>query len=160
MIDTVLLIVAVVVIVVGLAGVVLPLLPGTPLIFGGLWLIAWVDGFANVGAVTVAGLGALAVLAWLVDYLAAALGVKRVGASGLAVAGAVIGAIVGIAGGLIGVILGPIVGAMLGELLARRGHRQATRAGLAAGLGFLLSVVAKVGIAFAMLAVFAVAWFL
>jgi uncharacterized protein YqgC (DUF456 family) len=156
--ETLLLIAAVVAVLLGLAGIVLPLLPGMPLLFGGLWLLAWLDEFSRVGALTLGILAAMAVLAWLADYAAAALGVRRVGASGLAVAGAAIGAIVGLLGGLAGVIVGPILGAALGEWLARRSHTQATRAGIAAGLGFLLAVVAKLGIAFAMLGVFALAW--
>jgi uncharacterized protein YqgC (DUF456 family) len=156
--ETLLLITAVVAVLLGLAGIVLPLLPGMPLLFGGLWLLAWLDGFSRVGALTLAILAAMAVLAWLADYAAAALGVRRVGASGLAVAGAAIGAIVGLLGGLLGVIVGPILGATLGEWLARRSHTQATRAGLAAGFGFLLAIVAKLSIAFAMLGVFALAW--
>lgn len=146
-------------VVLGLAGVVLPLLPGTPLIFGGLWLLAWNDGFARVGELTVVALGLLAVLAWGIDYIAATLGVQRVGASRMAVAGAAIGTVLGLATGLIGVLIGPVIGAIAGEWLARRNSVQASRAGLAAGISFLLGVVAKVCIAFAMIGLFAVAWF-
>lgn len=156
--ETLLLITAVVAILAGLAGVVLPLLPGTPLVFAGLWLLAWLDGFVRVGVVTIVVLAGLAALALLVDYLASALGVKRVGASGLAVTGALVGAVVGVFGGFIGVVVGPIIGATLGELLARTGHRQAARAGVVAGLGFVVAIVAKLGISFAMLGIFAVAW--
>ena len=87
------------------------------------------------------------------------MGVKRVGASGKAVAGAAIGTVLGLFAGLPGLILGPIVGAMAGEWLARRDAAQAGRAGLAAGVGFIVAVAAKLGIAIAMLGVFAFAWF-
>jgi uncharacterized protein YqgC (DUF456 family) len=90
-------------------------------------------------------LGVLGVLAWAVDYLAATLGVKRVGASGKAVAGAAIGTVLGLFAGLPGLILGPIIGAMAGEWLARRNAAQAGRAGLAAGIGFIVAVAAKLG---------------
>jgi hypothetical protein len=151
-------ILALILVVLGLAGVVLPLLPGMPLLFGGLWLLAWSDGFARVGEFTVVLLGILAVLAWGIDYLAATLGVKRVGASGLAVAGAAIGTVLGLAAGLVGVLVGPVLGAIAGEWLARRNGAQASRAGLAAGISFLLGIVAKIGIAFTMVGLFAVAW--
>lgn len=151
-------ILALILVVLGLAGVVLPLLPGMPLLFGGLWLLAWSDGFARVGEFTVVLLGILAVLAWCIDYLAATLGVKRVGASGLAVAGAAIGTVLGLAAGLVGVLVGPVLGAIAGEWLARRNGAQASRAGLAAGISFLLGIVAKIGIAFTMVGIFAVAW--
>lgn len=156
--EILLTIAAVVAILAGLAGVILPLLPGTPLVFAGLWLLAWLDGFVRVGTATLVVLAVLAALALLVDYLASALGVKRVGASGLAVTGALIGAVVGVFGGFIGVVVGPVIGATIGELLSRAGHRQAARAGVAAGLGFIVAIVAKLGISFAMLGIFAVAW--
>ena len=143
----------------GLAGMVLPLLPGTPLLFGGLWLAAWLDGFAKVSVTVVVVLGVMALMAWVVDYVAAALGVKRVGASGMAIAGAGLGALLGIFAGLPGLILGPIAGAMAGEWLARKDTAQAARAGLAAGVGFIAAVAAKLGIAVAMLGVFAFAYF-
>ena len=72
----------------------------------------------------------MAIISWLVDYAAAAFGVRRAGASGLAVVGAAVGAVLGIASGIVGVILGPIIGAIAGELLARRDRMQAARAGL------------------------------
>jgi len=85
--------------------------------------------------------------------------VKRAGASGLAVWGAAIGAVLGIFAGLPGLILGPIVGAVAGELLARRPLEQASRAGVAAGIGFVVAMAAKLGIAVAMMCVFAFAYF-
>ncbi len=156
--ETLLLSAAIFAVLLGLAGIVLPLLPGMPLIFGGLWMIAWLDDFSRVSVTTVAVLAAMAIIAWLVDYIAAAVGVRRVGASGLAVVGAAAGAILGIASGIVGVIVGPIIGAIAGELLARRDRRQAARAGFAAGLGFILAIVTRIGIAFTMLGIFAVAW--
>ena len=151
-------VVGLLIILIGLAGVILPVLPGAPLIFFGIGIIAWRDDFGRISEFTVAFVGVLAVLSWSIDYLAASLGVKRVGASSLAVLGAVVGTVLGLFAGLFGVLLGPIVGATIGEWLARRDGVQATRAGFAAGLGFLLGIVAKVGIAFMMIGVFAVAW--
>ena len=134
-------------------------MPGTPLLFGGLWLAAWLDGYSKVSVTVVVVLGVMALLAWAVDYVAAALGVKRAGASGMAMAGAGIGALVGLFAGLPGLILGPIVGAMAGEWIARKDQAQATRAGLAAGLSFIAAIAVKIGIAVAMLGTFAFAYF-
>jgi uncharacterized protein len=152
-------IVAIVAVVVGVAGLVLPVLPGTPLLFGGLWLAAYIDGYAKVSVWVVVLLGVMAAGAWAMDYVAAALGVKRVGASKLAMVGAVLGAIFGLALGLIGLVIGPVLGAMVGEWVARRDAQQATKAGLAAGLGFIVAVAAKLGIAVAMLVTFVFAYF-
>lgn len=151
-------VVGLVVIVIGLAGVFLPVLPGAALIFAGIAIIAWASDFGRISGFTVAFVGVLAVLSWSIDYLAASLGVKRVGASSLAVAGAALGTLAGLMAGLIGVLIGPIIGAVIGEWMARRDGVQASKAGLAAGISFLLGIVAKVGIAFMMIGVLAVAW--
>jgi uncharacterized protein YqgC (DUF456 family) len=150
---------AAVLVVVGLAGVVLPALPGVPLLFAGLVVAAWAEGFAHVGGGTIAVLAVLALLAYAADLAAGALGAKRFGASRSAVIGAALGTLAGLFFGLPGVVLGPFVGAVVGELLARRDLAQAGRAGFGAGVGLLLGIAAKLALAFAMIGVFAVARF-
>ncbi len=157
--TAVLWIVAVACMLLGLLGVFLPLLPGVPLLFGGMLLAAWLDDFAHVGTPTVAVLAVLTLLAWLVENLASVWGVQRAGANDMAIAGAGVGAFLGIFAGLPGLILGPVVGAVCGEYLARRDHRTAARAGIAAGIGLLVAIVAKLAIAVTMLAIFVFAWF-
>src|SRR5690606_24154240 len=102
-------------------------------------------------------LGVLTVFSIGVDALAGLLGAKRVGASRLALVGAAIGTLLGIFFGLPGVVLGPFVGALVGELLAGGSLRKATGVGVGTWIGFLVGAVAKVGICFAMLGVFAFA---
>jgi len=151
---------AAVLIAVGLAGTVLPMLPGPPMIFLGLWLAAWIDGYARVGVPTLVVLGLLLALTLAVDFVAAAMGTRRVGASPRAVGGAALGTLVGLFFGIPGLLLGPFVGAVLGELSARRDLQQATRAGLATWLGLLLGTLAKLALALAMIGLFALAyWF-
>lgn len=142
----------------GLAGTVFPVLPGAPLVFGGLWLLAWSEQYQRVGAVALGLIGALAGLSLLVDVVASALGAQRVGASPKALLGATLGSLVGLFFGLPGLLLGPFVGALLGELAARGGLAQATRVGVATWLGLLLGALAKLALALAMLVVFAIAW--
>lgn len=151
--------VAIALILIGLAGVVLPVLPGPPLLFAGMLLGAWIDHFERVGYVAVGVLGVLAVLAWGTDFVAAILGTRLVGASAHAMAGAGIGGLLGLFGGIPGLIFGPVIGAAAGELYARRDALQATRAGVAAGLGFVFAMAVKLGISVAMLAVFVFAYF-
>lgn len=153
-------VIAVLLVIAGLAGTVLPVLPGVGLVFGGLLLAAWADDFQRVGAVTLVVLGLLTALAVAADFIASALGAKRLGASPRAVAGATVGAIVGIFFGLPGLVLGPFVGAVAGELSANRQLLHAGRAGLGTWLGLLLGSVAKLTLAFLMLGVFATAWLL
>jgi len=139
---------------IGLAGIVLPALPGVILIFAGLALAAWAEGFQYVGAGTLVSLGVLSLLAWSLDWLAGSLGARRFGASRHAIVGAMLGALVGLFFGLPGILLGPFLGAVIGELVARRGLEQAGRAGLGAWLGLLLGVAAKLAISISMIALF------
>ena len=144
----------------GIAGLVLPALPGAPLLFAGLVCAAWAEDFAYVGPGWLAVLGGLAALTFPVDLAAGALGAKRFGASGRAVLGAALGALVGIFFGLPGILLGPFVGAALAELLwERRNLREAGRSGVGATVGLALGAAAKLALAFAMLGTFALVRF-
>ncbi|MCE5233638.1 MAG: DUF456 domain-containing protein [Mizugakiibacter sp.] len=144
-------------ILIGLAGVILPALPGVPLMFAGMLLAAWADGFHHVGALTLTVLGLLAVLALLVDFAAGALGAKRVGASGLALLGAALGTVAGLFFGIPGLLLGPFIGALAGELLAGGGVARAANVGAGTWIGLLLGTLVKLALSFAMLGVFALA---
>ncbi len=148
-------ILAAVLVALGLAALVLPALPAGPaLLFAGLVLAAWAEDFAYVGGGTIAVLGALAVLGHAVDFLAGAIGARRYGASGRAVAGAVLGGIVGLFFGLPGILLGPFLGAVLGELTVRSDLRAAGRAGFGATLGLVIGAAAKLALGLAMIGVF------
>ncbi|MGA0264816.1 MAG: DUF456 domain-containing protein [Lysobacterales bacterium] len=153
-------ILAALIVVGGLVGAVIPSLPGVPLVFGGLLLAAWADGFEHVGATTLSILGGLAVLAWLLDFLAAALGAKKLGASQRAFWGAAFGALVGMFFGIPGLLLGPFVGAVVAELSGGRTMNEAGRAGYGAWLGVIIGTAAKLAIAFLMVGIFAFKLFL
>jgi len=143
-----------VLIVLGLAGLILPVLPGIPLMYAGLVLLAWAEDFVHVGWLTLTLLGVLTLLSYGIDFLATALGAKRFGASPRAIAGAAIGALVGILFGLPGILLGPFVGAVLGEFSRKATFREATQAGVGATLGLLFGALLKIALAFTMLGVF------
>jgi uncharacterized protein YqgC (DUF456 family) len=144
-------------IVVGLAGTVLPALPGTLFVLGGIVLGAWIDGFTRVGGVTVTVVTMLALLAWVLDYVAGLLGAKKAGASRLAIVGAALGTVAGLFMGLIGVFFMPLVGAAIGEYIAQKDHARAAHVGIATWLGIMAGMVAKVVIAFMMIGAFIVA---
>ncbi|CAG0982408.1 hypothetical protein MTYP_01834 [Methylophilaceae bacterium] len=152
-------IVAFILVVLGLLGLALPVLPGVPLLFGGLLMAAWIDDFARVGTMAMIVIGILALLAWIIDIVASLITTKSAGASRQALAGTVIGALVGILGGLPGIILGTVAGAAIGEILANRDPRRATKIGVAAGLGFVLALAFKLLFAALMLGIFAYAYF-
>ena len=141
----------------GLLGTVLPALPGTLFVLGGIVLGAWIDGYTRVGWLTLAVVTVFAVLAWVLDYVAGLMGARRAGASKLAVAGAAIGTVVGIFMGLVGVFFMPLVGAAVGEFIARRDHGRAMKVGLSTWLGIMVGMVAKVVLAFMMVGVYVAA---
>jgi len=149
---------AAILIVVGFIGTVVPALPGVPLVFAGMLLAAWADGFQHVGLWTLIGLGVLTAIAVVVDFLAGLAGAKRVGASKMALIGAAIGTIVGIFFGIVGLLLGPFLGALIGELVAGSTLQRATNVGVGAWIGFLLGTVLKLGVCFAMVGIFALAF--
>jgi uncharacterized protein YqgC (DUF456 family) len=143
---------------IGLAGILVPTLPGTVFVWAGLALAAWTDGFVRVGAGTLAILGVLMAASYVIEFGAGLLGAKRFGASRQAITGAALGTVVGIFFGLPGILLGPFAGAVLGEYAYQRDLGQAGRVGLGTWVGFVLGLAAKVAITFAMIGVFVGAW--
>jgi uncharacterized protein YqgC (DUF456 family) len=144
---------------VGLAGVVLPALPGLPLVFLGMLVAAWAGGFQEVGIPILVVLGLLTLLSFAIDFWATAHGARRVGASRKALVGAVLGTFAGLFFAPIGLFVGPFVGALVGELMHGREFRNAAKVGFGTWLGIVLAIVLKLGLAFAMLGIFAFAWF-
>lgn len=147
-------VVAALIILGGLVGTVLPALPGVPMIFAGLLLAAWSHEFAVIGWGTLSILAVLTMIAVLIDYLAAAFGAKRLGASTRAFWGATLGALVGMFFGLPGIILGPFFGAVAAEISGGQGARQAGRSGYGVWVGLVIGTAAKLSIAFLMLGIF------
>ena len=149
-------ILAVLLIAIGTFGIVLPAIPGAPVLFAGLFVAAWADDFLYVGPWTLALLGAMALMTYAVDFAAGAFGAKRFGASQRGMIGAALGAVVGIFFGLPGVLLGPFVGSVLGELSGQRKLEEAGRAGVGASLGLAIGAAAKLALAVSMLGIFVV----
>ena len=148
---------AVVMVIIGLIGVVMPALPGHLLILAGLIVGAWANGFTRVGVWTLVVLGIIALASYGVDFVAVALGAKRLGASPRAMTGAALGTLAGLFFGLPGVIVGPFVGAVIGELTMKRDFAKAGKAGVAAWIGFAIGTAVKVALAFLMIGIFLVA---
>ena len=156
--QTLLFVLAAILILTGLAGTVVPILPGVPLVFAGMWLAAATDHYQHVGTITLIILGALTVFALLIDFVASIAGAKRVGATGRAIWGASIGMLVGIFFSLPGLLLGPFIGALVGELSSGSTMHQATRVGIGTWIGLLFGTLAKIALCFTMLGVFALAF--
>ena len=138
----------------GVVGLVFPVIPGPPLMWGGMVMAAWAEQFAHVGTKTLAVLFVLMLIAVALDFIAGALGARRFGASGWAVFGATVGAIAGMFFFPIGLIAGPFIGAVAGEVIAGRNLDAAGRAGIGATIGLLVGTVAKVALGIIMIGVF------
>jgi uncharacterized protein YqgC (DUF456 family) len=147
-------VVAVLLIVTGIAGTVLPALPGVVFVFAGIVLAAWIDGFTLISGWTVGVLAVLTVIGFVIDYAAQLLSAQRAGATPLGLAGAAIGTVAGIFSGLIGLVFMPLAGAAIGEFIAHRDALRAGRVGLATWIGLLVGAVLKLAIVFTMVGIF------
>jgi uncharacterized protein YqgC (DUF456 family) len=145
-------------IVAGLIGAIVPVLPGIPLIFGGIWLIAGVDHYRHISLAWLLGIGLVGAAGLTLDLLAGALGAKRVGASPRAVWGALLGTVIGLFLGLPGLLLGPFVGAMIGELAAGNSILRSTQVGMSAWAGLIFGTLIKLVSSVTMVALFAAGW--
>ncbi|HYG06062.1 MAG TPA: DUF456 domain-containing protein [Stenotrophomonas sp.] len=145
---------------VGFAGVVLPALPGLPLVFAGLLVAAWADGFTHVGWIPLTLIGLLTALSFLIDFLATVYGAQRVGASAWALWGSALGTVVGLFFLPIGLFVGPFAGAWVGEYWHSRRVGHATRVGFGTWLGILLGTASKFALGFCMIGLFVLAWWL
>lgn len=152
-------ILSVAVILIGLAGTVIPALPGNPLIFLGALVWAMYFGFGSVGVGTLVILGSIAVLAQVFDYLASAYGAKKFGSTKWGIWGSIFGGIFGmIVLNVIGLVFGVFLGAVLAELVfAGKSAQHSLKVGLGSILGFLGGTVLKFILGIVMIAIFVMA---
>ena len=141
----------------GLAGSVLPALPGIPMVFGGIWLAAAVDDYQHLGLWWLLIIGALGVAGVAIDFIASVLGAKRVGASKRALWGASIGTIAGMFFGIPGLLFGPFVGALVGELSSGTSVLRSAHVGIGTWIGLLLGTLVKLVLSFVMVGLFGIA---
>jgi len=139
----------------GLAGSILPGVPGTPLV-----LVAAIGhrlyfGASSANNWVLAALVLLTLLSVLFDYLASMIGAKKLGATWRGMLGAIVGALVGMFFSLPGILLGPFIGALLFEFAGGYEFKPAARAGLGATLGLLAGALGKLAICGVMMALFA-----
>ncbi len=138
----------------GLLGSFLPVIPGTPLIVVGALVYAFFTDFETVGFGKLLLLVGISILAYALDYTAGALGAKKFGGSWWGAVGALLGAVAGIFFGPLGLVLGPILGAALGELARSRRLGTSIRSAFGTVLGMLLGTVAKLSLAVVMVSLF------
>ena len=138
----------------GLAGLVLPLLPGPLLIYIGLFLAAWAEDFVYVGWITLLILALVMIVAHALDFVAGAIGAKRYGAGRKALFGAIFGTFIGLFFGVIGIIIGPFIGAVIGQLFEHNDLQSAGRIGFGTWIGFLVGMAAKLAFGMSMIGIY------
>lgn len=143
-----------IIMIVGLAGVILPVLPGIPLIFGGVVLYGVLSGFEKISFNLILIFAGLTIFSLIVDYLANFLAVKKMGGGKAGAFGAVIGLFIGIFIGLVAIILLPFLFAVIFELIAGKRKNQALKAGTGAFLGLLFGGLLRFIIGCVMIGVF------
>lgn len=141
---------------VGLAGTVIPVLPGAGLIFAGALLFAFFDNFEKVEISTIVILAVVAALSQLFDYLSGAYGAKKMGSTKAGVWGSVIGGILGMfMGNVVGLVAGIFLGAVVAEMFfSNKTAAHSLKIGLGSILGFLGGTVAKLIIGIVMIIIF------
>ncbi len=138
----------------GLVGSVVPWMPGPLLILAGAVLWAIVTDFATLGVGRLAVLAALALVAFLLNFVVGAVGARRYGGSRWGVVGAIVGALVGLFFGPLGLLLGPVVGAVIGETVHGKTLEGGLRSGFGAIIGLLAGLVADLAISLSMIGLF------
>jgi uncharacterized protein YqgC (DUF456 family) len=138
----------------GFAGMLLPIMPGAPILFLGLLFGAWADNFQYIGFWTLLLMALLTLITYLIEFFASALGARKFGGSNRAIWGAALGGFIGIFFNIPGIILGPFIGAVLGELSLQRTVDQASRAGLGTVIGLALGIAGKLAIGITMIGLF------
>jgi uncharacterized protein YqgC (DUF456 family) len=146
---------ALLVMLVGSAGSLLPGIPGTPLVLVAALVHRLYFGLTGANNWVLAALIGLTLVSVAFDYVASVLGARKLGATWRGMLGAILGGTIGIFFGLAGIFSGPFLGAMVFELVGVREVKKAARAGLGATLGLLAGAVGKVAICVMMMGLFA-----
>ena len=143
MLDWFLLILALVLILIGLIGCILPIIPGPPLSYIGLLLLHFTR-FGDFSFTFLIGFASVAIIVTILDYIVPIWGTKRFGGSKAGIWGATIGLVLGIfVLPTIGIIIGPLVGAIIAETLRGKDFNKSLRAGFGSLIGFALGIGLK-----------------
>ena len=141
---------------IGLVGAAIPLLPGTTIILAAAILHRLMLGEAHsIGWFTIGGLTVLTVISYAVEFLSSSVGAKKFGASRWGAFGGVMGTIVGLFFGLPGVFIGPLAGVLLGELIGGRALLPAGKSAWGSFLGNTAGLILNLIIAGTM-----IGWFM
>ena len=143
MLDWFLLILALVLILIGLIGCILPVIPGPPLSYIGLLLLHFTR-FGDFGFTFLVVMATVAIVVTILDYIVPVWGTKKFGGSKAGIWGATIGLVLGIfVLPPIGIIIGPLVGAIIAESIKGKDFNKSLKAGFGSLVGFAMGIGLK-----------------
>jgi uncharacterized protein YqgC (DUF456 family) len=147
--DYVLLILGIILMLIGIIGCLVPILPGPPLSYLGL-ISLHVTRFGHFSTTVLIALGVVTLVVTILDYIVPVWGTKKFGGSKYGTRGATVGLVIGLFLGPVGIIIGPLFGAIVGELIFRDDMGYALKAGFGSLLGFLTGIGLKLAASFVM----------
>jgi uncharacterized protein len=147
--DYVFLILGIILMIIGIIGCLVPILPGPPFSFLGLILLH-VTSFGDFTKTVLISLAALTLAVTILDYIVPIWGTRKFGGSKYGTRGATVGLIIGLFLGPVGIIIGPLAGAIVGELIFRDDMKYALKAGFGSLFGFLTGIGLKLAASFIM----------
>jgi uncharacterized protein YqgC (DUF456 family) len=155
--DYVLLILGIILMLIGIIGCLVPVLPGPPLSFLGL-ISLHASRFGDFSLTVLIVMAAITIVVSILDYIVPIWGTKRFGGTKYGTRGATVGLIIGLFLGPVGIIVGPLMGAIVGELIFKDDLAYALKAGFGSLLGFLTGIGLKLAASFIMTFYFVKEW--
>ena len=155
--DYILLIIGILLMILGIIGCLVPVLPGPPFSFIGLILLH-LSRFGQFSNTTLIILGAIAVVITILDFIVPLWGTRKFGGSKYGTRGATVGLIIGLFLGPLGMILGPLFGAFVGEMIFKDDINYAVKAGFGSLVGFLTGIGLKLAASLIMTFYFVKEW--
>ncbi len=140
--DILLIIISGFFILIGLAGCIVPIVPGPPLSYLGILFLHWTERY-QFDQKFLLTWGLLVAGVTIIDYITPIIGTKKFGGTRRGTWGATLGLIVGLFFGPVGIILGPFVGAVVGEMTQSDDFNKALKSGLGSLIGFLIGTGLK-----------------
>lgn len=150
-------VIALIIMLFGMVGILLPVVPGIPLILAAAFIYGVLTNFADINGNLLLIFTGLTLLSILLDYLATMFGVKKMGGSNMGVIGALVGMIAGLlipGVGIFGFIIGAFLGAFLFEILLGKSGKDALRSGFGSFIGFMLGGLLRFVIGAVMIGMF------
>lgn len=155
--DYIFLVAGILLVILGIIGCLVPVLPGPPLSYLGILFLHF-SRFGQFTTLALITMGVIALAVTILDYVVPVWGTRKFGGSKYGTRGATIGLVIGLFLGPLGLIIGPFIGAFVGELIFKDNINYAIKAGFGSLLGFLTGIGLKLAASFVMTFYFVKEW--